>query len=76
MGSCQLDFGHFFSILSELKGLQGNRRHQPGSREYQFGFEGHHRHEKVHKGHRGRQTFEINFDKDMWIDLIFEPLKW
>jgi hypothetical protein len=30
----------------------------------QFGCEGYHEREKVRKGHRGRQTFEINFDKE------------
>ena len=34
-----------------------------GGHEPQFGCEGHHGCEKVREGH-GRQTFEINFDKE------------
>ena len=50
-----------------LNGHEGNRGHQPGSRKRQFGCEGHHEHEKVRKGHHGRQTFEINFDKEFGL---------
>ena len=52
-------FGVFFSILNDLESGHGS---QLGDWESQFGCEGHHRHNKVRKGHRGCQTFEISFD--------------
>jgi len=51
-------------MLKDLNSLEGSGGRQPGSRERQFGCEGHHRREKVSKGHCGRQTFEINFEKE------------
>ena len=67
MRSCWLDLGRFLSILNDLNGIEGNQGRQPGGRKRQFGCEGHHEHEKVRKGHHGRQTFEINFDKEFGL---------
>ena len=59
-----LIWGVFFSILNDPNGLEGGLGRQPGGRERLFGCEGYQEREKVRKGHRRRQTFEISFDKE------------
>ena len=60
-------FGVFFSILNDLNCLEGSRGRQPGGRECQFGCEGHHRREKVLKGHRRRQPLKSTLTRsDDW----------
>ena len=68
-------FGAFFSILNDLNGLEGGPKRQPGSRKCQFGCEGHHKRESPQ---RPPQTSNLwnQLWQGMWIDLIFEPLKW